>query len=137
MSNVPIREGKTEVEEKNLFNLVIAVRCYKTTFNRMLIHSVEDEIEAYGMAIHRAKKMLGGKWRVAERGRLLRGFAPNVEHRIAQVEIDDMMPGLALLEKVLAGSATMRENACRVHLHFEKTQGIAVIGADAEGLYLE
>lgn len=47
------------VDEKRVvaFNLIIKIKCCKTSFTKTFLHSVEDEIESYGLAIHRAKNI--------------------------------------------------------------------------------
>ncbi|KKQ50493.1 MAG: hypothetical protein US70_C0036G0006 [Parcubacteria group bacterium GW2011_GWD2_38_11] len=127
---------RAEVVEKIRYNLTINIQCYKKTFEKTLLHSAEDEIEEYGLAIHRAKKYLQGNWRVTEKGRLVRGFAQDVESYTAIMDIDDVTPGLALLEKVLAGKSQMKENSSIVHLHFIESGSVVNVGVNENGLYL-
>ena len=122
---------------KVIYNLTIEIQCHKRTFDKTLLHSPEDEIEMYGLAIYRAKKYLKGNWKVTERGYLIRGFAQDVENRIAEIDIDDVMPGLAVLGKVLSGTEQIKENSCRVHLHFKESGGVMNVGVDENGLYLD
>lgn len=131
-----IKIKQTEVVEKILYNLTIDVKCHKRIFDKTRLHSVEDQIEMYGLAIYRAKKYLKGNWKVTEKGYLIRGFAQDVENRTAVVDIDDVTPGLLVLERVLAGKEQMREGACRVHLHFNEDGCVMNVGVNGNGLYL-
>jgi hypothetical protein len=129
-------DAKAKDLGKVIYNLTVEIQCHKRTFDKTLLYSAEDEIEMYGLAIYRAKRYLKGNWKVTEKGYLVRGFAQGVENRTAEIDIDDVTPGLAVLAKVLTGEEQMKDNSCRVHLHFKDGGGVMNVGANDNGLYL-
>lgn len=128
--------GNSKASEKIVYNLTIKIKCSKRNFEDAGLRSVEEDIEEYGLAIHRAKKFLWGNWKVTKSGRLIRGFAKDEKSHTATLDIDETYPGLILLEKVLAGKAQLKDTSCGVHLHFDESGGVVNIGADSTGLYL-
>lgn len=114
-------------EKKVLYNLRIGIEC-GIEIRKTFIHSKEDEIERIGMAIHRAKKMLVGNWRVLEGGALARGFSmeEGVNKYTALIDIDECSSGLKFMEKVIAKKAQMTETSCRVHMHFQEGWPVTV-----------
>jgi hypothetical protein len=131
------RKAKSETE-KIRYNLTVNIQCYKKSFEDNFLHIAEDEIEAYGLAINRAKKILKGDWRVTERGYLMRGFATDegIKNHVATIYIDDAVPGILLLERALAGKEQLNENSCRVHMHFEDSGGVVNVSVDENGMFL-
>ena len=122
--------------EKIVFNLTIKIQCNKQKFEKSPLYSAEDQIERYGLAIHRAKEMLQGNWRVTDHGKLLRGFSKDVETHAAILEVDDAGAGLILLEKVLNKKAQFKKNSCMPHVHLD-SGSVLNIWADENFMYID
>jgi len=123
--------------DKILYNLTIEAKCHKRNFEKSIFRSPEDEIHLYGMAIHTARLHLTGKWHVTEKGYLIRGFVQDLESQFATIDIDDVIPGLKVLNKIITSKGAFKQNNCKVHLHFEKGGGVMNVGIDENGLFLE
>jgi hypothetical protein len=118
-----------------LYNLTINIHCYKRTFKGTNLDSAEDEIEQYGLAIHRAKKLIGGKWHVVEGGHLVKGFVKDIESCVATVDVDEVIFGLARLQEAVKDPEKNKQQIWQPHIHMESGWPLYV-WVDEKGLYV-
>jgi hypothetical protein len=127
---------KIEVIEKTSFNLMINIRCCKRNFERTLLHSPEDEIERYGLAIHRARKYLEGIWIVDGEGYLTKGFEENLEMKTVTLDINDSIAAIEMLAMILAGKKEPEKGLLWPHINYDDGGAVWYLVVDENGLKL-
>jgi hypothetical protein len=126
---------KAEMAKKISFNLMINIRCFKKTFERTLLHSSEDEIERYGLAIYRARKYLEGIWIVDSEGYLNKGFEENLEMRTVTLDIDDSTAAIEMLAMILTGKKKpVKGSLLWPHIHYDDGGAAWYLVVDENGL---
>ena len=112
---------------KMIYELYIDLVLHKTSFSTGVVSLVPviDQIEHYGLAINIAKRLIKGSRIVTEKGYLLHdiGESAVLPRKSATLEIDENVPGLITLDKILRGEIEDSNIRPIVHIHYEGESG--------------
>ncbi|MBU4353429.1 hypothetical protein L6251_03100 [Candidatus Parcubacteria bacterium] len=126
--------------EKPKMNITIELSCelsFYEAYEAGNVVSAIDKLEACGLAIHTAKKILAGNWHLVESGYLRPGHKPGLHcFKTVIIGIDSFnIPAISLLEKILAGKIKKNGLMPSVHFHSSGNNNVERILADEKGLY--